>query len=253
MLTNLNHIVDREHKYGTIHFDYIDDNRLVDYQRTAFLVFSIEIWFDKNEHSFRRGFMIPENSKYAMEHCESLLTDDITLSFNEALFLLLGLDVLTLSLPQFSNMDLINYKKSLDSSRTIEDIFINTAEFNELIRSNLTNNRIKSKELVNLGKKCGFIGKFDNQKIVVNTVKEIQSSNEHARKPETVEKQNLITDKAEKLLKGNPSLKKGALADYISDWIKKTHKILLEPGAVEREYLKDYQTLKLKAQKNKDL
>jgi len=54
-------------------------------------------------------------------------------------------------------------------------------------------------------------------------------------------------------LKGNPSLKKGALAGYISDWIETTHKILLEPSSVEREYLKDYQTLKLKAQKNKDL
>ena len=253
MLTNLNHIVDREHKYGTIHFDYIHDNRSVDYQRTAYLVFSIEIWFDKNEHSFRRGFMIPENSKYAMEHCESLLTDDITLSFNEALFLLLGLDVLTLALPQFSDMDLINYKKSLDSSSAIENIFINTAEFNELTHGNLTNNRIKSKDLFNLGTKCGFIGKFENQKIVINTAKEIQSSNECARKPETVNKQNLITGKAEKLLEDNPSRKKGPLAEDISNWIKKNHEIPLEPRTVEREYLKDYQTLKAKAQKNKDL
>ncbi len=212
MLTNHNHIVDRKHKYGEVHFDYINDNRLVDYQRTSFLVFSIEIWFDRNGYSFRRGFMIPENSKYAMEHCESLITDDITLSFNEALFLLLGLDILALALPQFFNMDLINYKKTLHTSNTIEDIFINTAEFNELIRVNLINNRIKSRELVNLGNKCGFFGKIDNQKAFVNTAKEIQSSNEHARKPETVKKQNLITDKAEELLKGNPSLKKGALA-----------------------------------------
>jgi len=162
MLTNHNYIVDKEHKFGLVHFDYIDDNRIVDYQRTAFVAFSIEIWFDKNEYSFRRGFMIPENSKYAMEHCETLLTDDITLSFNEALFLLLGLDVLTLALPQFSNMDLINYKKSLDSSNMIEDIFINTSEFNELIRSNLTNNRIKSKELVSLGENYGFFKKYTN-------------------------------------------------------------------------------------------
>lgn len=163
MLTNYDYIVDREHKYGTIHFDYIDDNRRVDYQRTASLVFGIEIWFDKNEHSFRRGFMIPENSIYAMEHCESLLTDDITLSFNEALFLLLGLDVLTLTLPQFFNMDLINYKKSLDTSNTIEDIFITTAEYNELMRSKPTNGRIKNKHLIELGERCGFFHQKDKR------------------------------------------------------------------------------------------
>jgi len=248
MLTNHDYIVDKEHKFGLVHFDYIDENRLVNHQRTAFLVFRIEIWFDRNNYSFRRGFMIPENSKYAMEHCEALLTDDITLSLNEALFLLLGLDVLALALPQFTKMDLINYNKSLDNSNTIEDIFINTAEFNELIRGNLINNRIKSKELVNLGNECGFFGNIDNQKTFLNTAKEIQSSNEHARKPETVKKQNLITDKAEELLKDNPRLKKEALADYISDWIKKTHKIPLEPRTIEREYLKNYQALKLKTQ-----
>ena len=248
MLTNHDYIVDKEHKFGLVHFDYIDENRLVNHQRTAFLVFRIEIWFDRNNYSFRRGFMIPENSKYAMEHCEALLIDDITLSLNEALFLLLGLDVLALALPQFTKMDLINYNKSLDNSNTIEDIFINTAEFNELIRGNLINNRIKSKELVNLGNECGFFGNIDNQKTLLNTAKEIQSSNEHARKPETVKKQNLITDKAEELLKDNPRLKKEALADYISDWIKKTHKIPLEPRTIEREYLKNYQALKLKTQ-----
>lgn len=250
MLTNYNYTVDKEHKFGSVHFDYIDDNRLVKYQRTAFLVFRIEIWFDKNKYNFRRGFMIPENSKYAIEHCETLLTDDTTLSFNEALFLLLGLDVLTLSLPQFSNMDLINYKKPLDSSNTIEDIFIDTAEFSELIRGNLINNRIKSKELVNLGKKYGFIGKFDNQKIVVNTVKEIQSSNEYNRKPETNRRQRLITNKAKELLNENPNLRKGILAELISEQIED---VPLKPRAIEREYLKNYQALKIEAQKDKGL
>jgi hypothetical protein len=253
MLTNYDYVVDRESKFGTIHFDYIDDSRLVNYKRTALLVFRIESWFDNNGYGFRRGFMIPENSKHAVEHYKSLLMDDITLSFNEALFLLLGLDVLSLALSQFVNMDLINYKKSLDSSNMVENIFINTTEFNELIRGNLINNRIKSKELVNLGKKCGFIGKLDNQKIAINTVKEMQSSNEHTRKPETVRRQNLITDKAEKLLKENPNLRKGTLAGYISDWIEENEDISLTPGAIEREYLKNYQALKLKARKDKDL
>jgi hypothetical protein len=163
MLTNYDYIVDRESKFGTIHFDYIDDNRLVNYKRTALLVFRIESWFDNNGYGFRRGFMIPENSKHAVEHYKSLLMDDITLSFNEALFLLLGLDVLSLALSQFVNMDLINYKKSVNSSNTIENVFAATSEYYELVRSDLNNGRIKRKHLVELGERHDFFFKKDKR------------------------------------------------------------------------------------------
>ena len=163
MLTNYDYIVDRESKFRTIHFDYIDDNRLVDFKRTAFIVFRVEMWFDKNNFPFGRGFLIPENSKYAMENCSNLLEDDITLPFNEALFLLLGLDVLSLALSQFSNMDLINHKKSLGSNNAIEDIFFTTAEYDALARSELINGRIKSKNLVELGERNNFFSKKDER------------------------------------------------------------------------------------------
>ncbi len=250
MLVSHNHIVDREHKFGTVHFDFIDNNRLVNYQRTAFLVFNIEIWFSSGGYSFRRGFMIPENSKYAMEHYKSLLTDDITLSFNEALFLLLGLDVLTLALSQFSNMDLINYKKSLNSNNMVEDIFINTAEFNELIHSDLTNNRIKSGKLFKLGEKYGFFSKLNNQKKIVNILEEIKPSNKYTRKSQTIESQKLITGKAKELLNNNFELRKTYLAEDISAWLEETHGISLNPKNIERDYLTNFKELKQRAKNN---
>ena len=258
MLTNHNCSVDKEHKFGLVHFDYIDDNRLVKYQRTAFLVFGIEIWFDNNGYSFRRGFMIPENSKYAMEHCKSLLTDDITLSFNEALFLLLGLDVLTLSLPQFYNMDLINYKKPLNSKNMIEDIFINTGEFNELIRSNnLTNTRIKSKDLIKLGQRYGFFGNFNEKENIKNISKPLLDNNpkehtpsERIHRASTIDLQEKITKKAEEILKNCPQIKKQSLADDIEKWLSEENIKDLSSSTIEREYLKNYQNLKQKAKRN---
>ena len=86
------YIVDRESKFGTIVFDSInihelpqprqDDrkgrldevgivnkHRLVDIRRTAFIVYRIRLWLDKNGYGENWEILIPENSKYSVETC----------------------------------------------------------------------------------------------------------------------------------------------------------------------------------------
>ena len=129
------YVVDRESKFGTIVFDSInihelpqprqDDikgrldevgivnkHRLVKIQRTAFIVYRLRTWLDENGYGHNWEILIPENSKYSVETCNSLLKADKLISFNDALFLLLGLNIAALTLPPFARIDLINHGQS---------------------------------------------------------------------------------------------------------------------------------------------
>jgi len=181
------YIVDRESKFGTIVFDSININelpqprqedirgrldetgivnnyRLVNIQRTATIVYRLRTWLDENDYGHNWGILIPENSKYSVETCNSLLEADKLLTFNDALFLLLGLNIAALTLPPFARIDLINHEQSSQYNTGLENIFLNTFEFDTLRNSAyLTNGRINGLNLVKMAEKNGFFTKQDDR------------------------------------------------------------------------------------------
>jgi hypothetical protein len=181
------YVIDKESKFGTVVFDNInlhelpqprqDDrkgrldevgivnkHRLVDIRRTAFIVYRIRLWLDKNGYGENWEILIPENSKYSVETCNSLLEADKLLTFNDALFLLLGLNIAALTLPPFARIDLINHEQSSAQSNGVKEIFINTFEFDTLRNSAyLTNGRINGLNLVTMAEKNGFFTKQDER------------------------------------------------------------------------------------------
>ena len=181
------YIVDRESKFGTIVFDSININelpqprqedirgrldetgivnnyRLVNIQRTATIVYRLRTWLDENDYGHNWEILIPENSKYSVETCNSLLEADKLLTFNDALFLLLGLNIAALTLPPFARIDLINHEQSSQYNTGLENIFLNTFEFDTLRNSAyLTNGRINGLNLVKMAEKNGFFTKQDER------------------------------------------------------------------------------------------
>ena len=181
------YIVDRESKFGTIVFDNInlhelpqprhDDvmgrldevsivntHRLVKIQRTATIVYRLRTWLDENGYGDNWEVLIPENSKYSVETCNSLLEADKLLTFNDALFLILGLDILALTLPPFAKINLIKHEQTSQHNSGLENIFIKTSEFNVLRNSaHLINGRINGLNLVTMAEKNGFFTKQDKR------------------------------------------------------------------------------------------
>jgi hypothetical protein len=181
------YIVDRESKFGTIVFNNInlhefpqprqDDvkgrldeigivnkHRHVKIQRTATIVYRLKTWLDENGYGGNWEVLIPENSKYAVETCNSLLEADKLLTFNDALFLILGLDILTLTLPPFAKINLIKHEQTSQHNSGLENIFIKTSEFNVLRNSAyLINGRINGLNLVTMAEKNGFFTKQDKR------------------------------------------------------------------------------------------
>ena len=181
------YIVDRESKFGTIVFDNInlhefpqprqDDwksrldevgivnkHRLVKIQRTATIVYRLRTWLDENGYGDNWEVLIPENSKYAVETCNSLLEADKLLTFNDALFLLLGLNTVALTLSPFAKIDLNNHEQSSQLNTGLKNIFLKTSEFNGLQNSaHLINGRINGLNLVTMAEKNGFFTKQDKR------------------------------------------------------------------------------------------
>jgi hypothetical protein len=181
------YIVDRESKFGTIVFDNInlhefpqprqDDwksrldevgivnkHRLVKIQRTATIVYRLRTWLDENGYGDNWEVLIPENSKYAVETCNSLLEADKLLTFNDALFLLLGLNTVALTLSPFAKIDLNNHEQSSQLNTGLNNIFLKTSEFNALQNSAyLINGRINGLNLVTMAEKNGFFTKQDER------------------------------------------------------------------------------------------
>jgi hypothetical protein len=181
------YVIDKESKFGTIVFDSInilelpqprqDDikgrldevgivnkHRLAKIQRTSTIVYRLRTWLDENGYGDNWEVLIPENSKYSVETCNSLLEADKLLMFNDALFLLLGLNIAALTLPPFARIDLINHEQSSAQSNGVKEIFINTFEFDTLRNSAyLTNGRINGLNLVTMAEKNGFFTKQDER------------------------------------------------------------------------------------------
>ena len=181
------YVIDKESKFGTVVFDNINihelpqprqvdriarldeigivnNYRLVDIRRTAFIVYRIRLWLDENGYGDNWEVLIPENSKYSVETCNSLLEADKLLTFNDALFLLLGLNIAALTLPPFARIDLINHEQSSQHNTGLKNIFLKTSEFNTLQNSAyLTNGRINGLNLVTMAEKNGFFTKQDER------------------------------------------------------------------------------------------
>jgi len=166
------------------------------------------------------------------EECNILEKDNLT--FNEALFILLGFNcVLAPDLDDYS----IN-----TSSHLIDKKLVRQSPGQDL-KSFFANQEYKlTKTFLDWAENLNFI----------TTLTDIKISNEEVAKlkqrPETIKKQRIITIEAKEILKNNPTLKREFLADDIEQRLIDKHKITnLTSTAIVRDYLKDYQKLKQEA------
>ena len=171
------------------------------------------------------------------EECNILEKDNLT--FNEALFILLG----------------FNYTLTPDT----EDYSINTS--NHLIDKKLMDQSpgqdLKSFFADQEYKPTEVFLKWSEKLNFITTLTDIKISDEEVKKlnqrPSTIRNQKLITFKVKEVLKDNPQLTRQPLADDISEWLFKKYEILLKPSAIERDYLKNYQELKQEAKEKAKL
>ena len=130
---------------GEVVFDTVNEFRLVSPETTAGIALAIQKWTDANLHYlFDINSLIPENigkddnlnrySEYFVNSSYDLLKHNCVLTFNEALFILLGLDPHNSALPPFHDLDLINYKPFPDGL-TLESVFYITRQYTALKRS----------------------------------------------------------------------------------------------------------------------
>jgi len=130
---------------GEVVFYTVNEFRLVSPETTAGIALAIQKWTDANLHYlFDINSLIPENigkydnlnrySEYFVNSSYDLLKHNCVLTFNEALFILLGLYPHNSALPPFHDLDLINYKPFPDGL-TLESVFYITRQYSALKRS----------------------------------------------------------------------------------------------------------------------
>jgi hypothetical protein len=150
-------------------FDTLDNSRLVNPLHTVIVIQLIKEWMSSNsnyEYKFNVNHLIPENvikgdrndkySNYYVNNSYELLKPNLNLNFNEALFILLGLDTYRLALPPFHNIKLEEYQPTSDGL-SLESRFFITKQYTELHRSEYLNSgKISSKNLIRLAKKFKF-------------------------------------------------------------------------------------------------
>ncbi len=237
---------------GEVLFDTLSDSRLVKAAISAYAVLVIEEWLNQNtEYVFNRHQLIPENikafdelpkySQFYVDSCKNLLKPNILLSFNEALFLLLGLNPFELIFPPFNKLNLTNYSPPIDFPSSLECVFFPIKHYQILKRSSFLRHdgRILSEDLIELAKREGFFNEVALQ--TLNT-KEIDNGK---RKASTIDTQNLITTIAKTIIKNNPEIQKQILASDINTKLKEEHGVThLKDSTIERQYLNDFKTLK---------
>ena len=181
----------------------------------------------------------PENVSeeiYSKLKEESNTLEKDNLTFNEALFILLGFNCTLAPDPEDYSIN--------TSSHSIDKELIRQIRGQEL-KNFFTDQEYKSTEdFLDWSKKLDFITTLADIKISDEEVKKLN------QRPSTIKNQQLITFKAREILEDYPQITKPPLADDISEWLSKKHKIQLKPSAIERDYLKDYQELKRKAKEN---
>jgi len=148
-------------------FDTLDDSRLVNPIHTAIIILDIKKWVDSDlEYEFDTNHLIPENfvqgdvtqkySQFDVDDCYKLLKPKQSLSFDEALFILFGLDPYRLMLPPFHNFKAEKYEPVADGA-SLESVFFATKRFQILLRSSyLINGKISSENLIELAKDNDF-------------------------------------------------------------------------------------------------
>ena len=167
------------------------------------------------------------------EECNILEKDNLT--FNEALFILLGFNcVLAPDLGDYS----IN-----TSSHLIDKKLVRQSPGQDL-KSFFTNQKYTStKAFIEWAEKLNFITALADIKISNEEVEKLN------QRPSTIKNQKLITFKAKEILKVNPQLTRQPVADDISEWLFKKYKIPLKSSAIVREYFNNFTKLKQEANK----
>ena len=161
-------------KHEQVVFDTLSEFRLVKPITTAIIITSIKKWADNFiDYEFDARYLIPENinpecgiqkySKINMEACHKLLEPktSLSLSFGEALFILLGLDPYKSVLPPFHNFKYENYDLNKDTF-SLESIFYVTKQYQALRKSSYMgdNGKITSKNLIKLADEYSFFTEY---------------------------------------------------------------------------------------------
>lgn len=161
-------------KHKQVMFDTLSEFRLVKPTTTAIIITSINEWAENFiDYEFDARYLIPENinpecgiQKYSeinVKACYKLLEPKTSLSFGEALFILLGLDPYASTLPPFHNFKYENYNPIKDTL-SLESIFYITKQYQALKRSSYMggDGKITSENLKKLAEEKFFFTKHDN-------------------------------------------------------------------------------------------
>jgi hypothetical protein len=204
-------ILDRSKIKGSVIFDTLDTHRLVIPEQTVAVILLLRNYFKKNKSGyFDLNLLIPENigvisnelkySQYLVNRNYSLLKPYKLISYDEALFLLLGLNTEALHSGLPGNFTLFKNKPPKDS---LEYSFYITLQNKELSESMFlrSDGSITSNDLNTLANNNNFFTKLD----------------------ERINKRNLNKITLEKL--HNILTQKGFIAgDYDNIWIWKTYR-----------------------------
>lgn len=172
--------------FGTILFETLDENRLVSSRFSAAIVLMLGERI-KNNIDTRLNFdlLLPENmgaispelkySQFIVDKNYRLLKPNNLLSFEEALFLLLGLNTEALQTTSYSSFKLHNSEHSYG---TIEQVFLSTPVYEVLSRSRFVKGgTILSNDLAEISQQFSFVNQAR-----LNKIQNQESSNECVNK-----------------------------------------------------------------------
>jgi hypothetical protein len=159
-------VIDEKRISGTVYFDTLDEDRLVDSRLSAAIILMLkECVKNNNDERFNCDLLLAENigvishelkySQLIVDRNYRLLKPDTIISFDEALFLLLGLNTESLQYILPNTYTLLGNKPSLG---TIEHVLSLTPVYEVLSRSKFINNgEILSNDLAEISKQFSFI------------------------------------------------------------------------------------------------
>jgi len=247
------------HIKGEVLFDTLSDSRLVKAAISAHTVLVIEEWLNqKTEYVFNRHQLIPENvkeyeelqkySQFYVNSCSELLKPDTLLTFNEALFLLLGLNPSELIFPPFNKLDFTDYSPPLDFPSSLECVFFTLKHYQVLKRSAfIKNGTITSENLLILADANNFF----NQE-ALHLLTHLESDNNDMsdnvnHKESTIKNRCLINKLAKEIIKNNPKINKELVAYQIHETLEKDYKITHLSDSSILRYINNYTSMKGKS------
>ncbi len=202
--------LDKGEESEGVMFDTLNDSRLVNPIHTATIILSIKKWVDSNlGYEFDTNHLIPENivqeddtqenciqkySEFYVDSCYKLLKPKKNLSFDEALFILFGLDPYRLALPPFFNFRAEEYKPFADGA-SLESVFYVTKQHQALFRSSyLINGKISSEDLIELAKDNDFFQEKGLRQILKQKKKTVNTETD-LRNAKIIDKWNELSPK----------------------------------------------------------